>query len=201
MADQRDGAARGLTALSRLMSHALRHEPARYGLSLDDAGWTTLDALAEGIARRKPQFAGVTAADLRGAAAASSKVRHEIDGSRIRATHGHSIAARVEHPVDAAPPARLYHGTAPGALAAILREGLRPMRRQHVHLAATLRDVHAVGRRHARTHAKTPVVLAIDTGAAIRAGCAFLGTVGSVWLCDAVRPDVISVLDTDDVAS
>ena len=197
MADQSEGAVRGLNALSRLMSRALRHEPARYGFSLNEAGWTTLDELAKGIARRKPEFVGVTGADLWRAAAASSKVRHEIDGSRIRATHGHSIAARVEHPVDAAPPARLYHGTAPGALAAILREGLRPMRRQHVHLAATLRDAHAVGRRHA----KAPVVLAIDTGAAIRARCAFLSTASTVWLCDAIPPDVISVLDTNGAAS
>ena len=33
-----------LRDLSKLVSHALRHEPAAYGLKLDADGWVALDA-------------------------------------------------------------------------------------------------------------------------------------------------------------
>jgi RNA:NAD 2'-phosphotransferase (TPT1/KptA family) len=35
--------------LSKAMSHALRHDPAAYGLTLDAGGWTPVAALVEGL--------------------------------------------------------------------------------------------------------------------------------------------------------
>lgn len=40
--------------LSRVVSHALRHEPWLYELELDARGWTSMDALVEVFTRLSP---------------------------------------------------------------------------------------------------------------------------------------------------
>jgi putative RNA 2'-phosphotransferase len=116
------------------------------------------------------------------------------DGARIRAAQGHSV------PVDlglapAEPPARLYHGTAEGSVAAILSEGLRPMARQQVHLSADPETAVRVGRRHGR-----PVVLTVEAGAMHRDGLSVWQADNGVWLADAV-PARYLVRDEDPPAA
>jgi putative RNA 2'-phosphotransferase len=110
---------------------------------------------------------------------------------RIRANQGHSVAVDL-HLVAAEPPAMLYHGTGAGAVAAILREGLRKMRRHHVHLSADMPTAIAVGRRHGR-----PTVFAVDAAAMCAAGCVFYRSDNGVWLVDAVPPTFLSVITTE----
>lgn len=43
-------------ALSRVVTHALRHAPEQYGIVLDAEGWTDLDTLVQAL-RRMPQWA------------------------------------------------------------------------------------------------------------------------------------------------
>jgi putative RNA 2'-phosphotransferase len=70
--------------LSRAVSHALRHEPWVYELELDEAGWTSVDALVEAL-RRDQRWGELLAADLAAMVVGASKQRHEIRGGRIRA--------------------------------------------------------------------------------------------------------------------
>jgi putative RNA 2'-phosphotransferase len=119
--------------LSRTIAHALRHRPEQYGLELDKDGWTPVETLVAALAR-DARWAELSADEIRAMMAAASKQRYDIYDGRIRAVYGHSLAAKVAH-ASATPPDRLYHGTAPGALAKIRREGLKPMRRQYVHLS------------------------------------------------------------------
>jgi RNA:NAD 2'-phosphotransferase (TPT1/KptA family) len=82
------------------------------------------------------------------------------DSQQIRASPGHSIAIDLP-PAD--PSEFLYHGTALQFVNAILRQGLRPGRRQHVHLSAHPATATNVGRRRGQ-----PVVLTVraaDAGA------------------------------------
>lgn len=145
------------TRLSTFLSGALRHFPADAGLSLDDRGWVGWDDLVAAATGRYPwadadAVAGVVATDPKG--------RFERDGDRVRAAYGHSVDVSLE-PTDAPVPGRLFHGTAPDAVAAIREEGLRPMSRQQVHLSASVADARDVGRRHA----PDPVVFAVDAAA------------------------------------
>jgi hypothetical protein len=78
----------------------------------------------------------------------------------------------------------LYHGTHPKALDAIVREGLRPMGRRHVHLSADVETARQVGARRG-----APVFLVVDAGALHRAGHPFLLADNGVWLTDAVPPE------------
>jgi putative RNA 2'-phosphotransferase len=73
-------------------------------------------------------------------------------------------------------------------LEAILVQGLKPGRRQHVHLSQDLETVARVGARHGK-----PVVLRVDTAALYAEGQLFWHTDNGVWLTDAVPPHHLAV--------
>lgn len=139
---------------SKRLSWLLRHGANEVGLAMDAAGW----ALVADVLRH----ARVDRAALERAVRENDKGRLELDGDRVRACQGHSIAgtpvtadaleASWERIVDRAEP--LFHGTSRAALEPIRREGLRPMDRTHVHLAGGRTD--KVGKR-ARVDVLVPV--------------------------------------------
>ena len=162
------------------MAKALRHEPARYGLTLDESGWTSLDALAAALR--------VDVAEVEAAVALPGKRRYEIEGGRIRARYGHSVEQRVSQ-VAAQPPDVLFHGTTAEAAEAILRDGLKPMSRQYVHLSADRETALQVGSRRRREVA----LLAVAAGDAWRDGVVFYDAGRGVWLADRIEPRYVSV--------
>jgi len=110
------------TALSKTVSHALRHEPWVYELELDDAGWVPVDALLRAL-RDLRRWRDVQHDDLVSMVASSTKRRYEIDGGRIRALYGHSVPGRIAT-VRADPPEVLFHGTSPAAWESIRERAL-----------------------------------------------------------------------------
>lgn len=132
--------------LSRLVSHALRHEPWLYELELDDQGWVDIDSLVKALGRQR--LPGLTAADVEAMVAHASKQRHETRDGCIRAIYGHSLPGAIQRIV-AVPPAALFHGTSPSAALAIQVAGLLPMGRQHVHLSVDSETAMSVGTRKA----------------------------------------------------
>lgn len=164
--------------LSRLVSHALRHEPWLYELELDDEGWVPLDDLVETL-RRDPSWSGLESSDLIEMVAYASKQRHEITGERIRALYGHSLPGRIAK-TPASPPPVLFHGTARATVPSILAAGLSPMSRQHVHLSVDRDTALVVGRRKS-SHV---TVLTVDAAAASAAGVVFLRGNDAVWLTE-----------------
>jgi putative RNA 2'-phosphotransferase len=165
--------------VSKYVSKHLRHQPERIGLVLDPAGWVEVDdLLAAAAAHGFP----LTRAELDHVVAHNDKKRFAVEGTRIRASQGHTVPVDLELPA-AEPPAYLYHGTVPGALDSIRAEGLRPMRRHHVHLSPDRETATRVGARRGR-----PVVLSVDSGAMHRAGHVFRVSANGVWLVDAVPP-------------
>lgn len=168
------------TRLSRRLSYHLRHDPAAAGVRLDRAGWVRVDDLLDGLtARGFP----VSRDQLETLAAASRRFELSADGARIRALYGHSVPVDPGHHA-VRPPATLYHGTVPAALDAIMRDGLRPMGRQHVHLSGTPQDARRVGRRRGTT-----VVLAVDARGLVADGLPVRQAAREVWLVDHVPPD------------
>ena len=118
--------------------------------------------------------------------ASASKQRHELADGRIRALYGHSIPGKLRKE-RTAPPAVLFHGTAPASLPIIGREGLLPMRRQYVHLSVERDGAVAVGRRKA----PAPAILLIKAQKAWEAGVSFYAGNEKVWLADCVPPAFI----------
>ncbi len=174
--------------LSKWMSWALRHAPLEAGISLDEAGWTSVAGLLAALAASGLE---ADAGDLAEVVRRSDKQRFELsgDGTRIRARQGHSVAVDLGlEPTE--PPDRLFHGTVARSLPAILREGLQRGARHHVHLSASRDAAEQVGRRRGR-----PVVLAVAAAAMAAAGHRFYRTDNGVWLVDAVPPEHLEVLE------
>src|SRR5262245_45928915 len=117
---------------SKFLSLVLRHEPERIGISLDDAGWTSVPALLDACAAHGVP---ITRAELEEIVRTSDKQRFAIDGDRIRANQGHSVDVELGLP-QVAPPEVLYHGTAAQSLPGIRERGLVRGARHHVHLSA-----------------------------------------------------------------
>lgn len=90
---------------------------------------------------------------------------------------------------ETAPPERLFHGTVAAALPAIRAEGLKPMRRHHVHLSPDEATASKVGGRRG-----PPVVLAVRAGEMARAGHLFYLASNGVWLTGPVPPAFIDGL-------
>jgi putative RNA 2'-phosphotransferase len=168
-----------LVRLSKWMSLVLRHDPAKFGVVLDDAGWTRVDDLLAAAAR-----AGVPLDDalLRRVVEENDKRRFALsdDGAMIRASQGHSVAVDLGlEPAE--PPSILFHGTATRFLDSIRRDGLVPGSRRHVHLSADAGTATTVGARHGR-----PAILRVAAGRMHADGHRFFLSANGVWLTDAV---------------
>ena len=112
--------------------------------------------------------------------ATSDKRRYEMADGRIRAAQGHSTVVDLGLTAST-PPAVLFHGTIERYLPAILSEGLRPMRRQYVHLSADRTTARAVGARRGR-----PIILDVSAAQMHENGHRFFVASNGVWLVDAV---------------
>ncbi|MCX7398732.1 MAG: RNA 2'-phosphotransferase [Planctomycetales bacterium] len=117
--------------ISKFLSLMLRHQPARIGIELDDAGWAGIDVLLEAL-RRKGQK---TSRDLvEHVVRTTDKQRVTINetSQRIRGHQGHAVDVDLVYEL-ADPSAILLHGTPLNAVAAIREGGLRKMSGHHVH--------------------------------------------------------------------
>ncbi|QEU93203.1 RNA 2'-phosphotransferase [Streptomyces kanamyceticus] len=165
--------------VSKYLSKHLRHQPERIGLTLDAHGWVEIDTLlAATAAHRFP----LTRAELDHVVETNDKQRFAVEGTRIRASQGHTVDIDLDLPA-ATPPAYLFHGTVARLLPAIRAEGLRPMNRHAVHLSPDRGTATRVGARRGR-----PVVLSVDSGALHRDGHLFQVSANGVWLTAAVPP-------------
>ena len=168
--------------VSKFLSLVLRHQPETVGILLDEGGWVDVDELIAACAAKGRRF---SRAELDFVVANNNKKRFAFseDGRRIRASQGHSVAVTLGLPATA-PPDVLYHGTAAATVPLILREGLKPMSRQDVHLSADVETAVRVGSRHGR-----PVVLEVDAAGLAAAGHEFRVSANGVWLTDKVPPE------------
>lgn len=174
-----------LRKLSKFISLLLRHRPARFPIEMDAAGYAELDDVMH-ILNGLPNFRWATRDDVQAVVdAPGQRKRLELVEGRIRALYGHTALRLTYEPVT--PPERLYHGTAPGSLAAIWREGLLSMQREYVHLADTPEEALYIGRRQARD----PVLLYVAAAEAHAAGIAFYRPVAEIYLADTVPPQYI----------
>lgn len=170
--------------VSKFLSLVLRHKPEEIGITLDDAGWVSVEELLQ--ACNQNDFA-LDRALLEAVVAGSDKQRFAFsaDGAMIRANQGHSVDVSLGlQPIE--PPALLYHGTASRFLESIHEHGLIKQQRTHVHLSADLETASKVGVRHGKL-----VVLKVAAGRMHAAGLLFYKSANGVWLTDKVPPDYL----------
>lgn len=169
--------------ISKFLSLVLRHEPQRISIVLDEEGWAAIDAVLSGAASAGVRF---SRDELEWVVAENDKQRFSIDGDRIRANQGHSVAVDLGLP-PVIPPDLLYHGTVERFSESIRRTGLAKGKRQHVHLSADIATATKVGERRGK-----PIVLVVQSGAMHSAGHQFFISANGVWLTDHVPAGYLS---------
>ncbi|MEU4424249.1 RNA 2'-phosphotransferase [Actinoplanes sp. NPDC024001] len=177
--------------LSKRLSLVLRHRPEVAGLILDANGWVPVPELLGAL--------GISRAELDIVVAGNDKARFAVvpgpDGvDRIRASQGHSrrVAVDLDLP-PAVPPDELFHGTPRANLESILRDGLRPRSRHHVHLSIDLPTAITVGRRRSAD----VVVLRVAADVMADEGHVFHRSDNGVWLTAVVPSQHLSVKRTN----
>ena len=170
--------------LSTFLSFVLRHKPDAIGLSLDPQGWVSIDELV-----RNGNIAGIrfSREDLLPVVETGDKKRFSVcaDGLCIRAAQGHSVSVELGLSPREPPPA-LYHGTATQFRESIQSEGLKPQKRQQVHLSIDAATAQRVGQRHGK-----PVIFKIDALRMHLLGFKFFLADNGVWLIDQLPPEFL----------
>jgi putative RNA 2'-phosphotransferase len=172
--------------LSKLLALLLRHRAAEHGLALDPEGFVPLADVVAAINGR-PGWDWVRPEHIAEVITQQEKRRYEIVEDDIRAIYGHSVSTAISYPA-VEPPEHLLHGTARRFVETILREGLRPMSRQYVHLT----DDPALARLTGRRRDSAPAILRIDAARAHADDVAFYRADNGVFLAKEVPPQYIS---------
>ncbi len=173
------------TRLISTLAFALRHDPSRFGLDLDEEGWTSFENMVIAIRFDRYDWAFLDESVI--AAVIAGMDRFEIRDGKIRAVYGHSIAL-AKPPALATPPAILLHGTASENVPSILQQGILRMKRTFAHFST---DYDWVVRFLADKPSWT--ILAIDTQRAAEAGIGFRKANHHVWLSDWMDPRFLVV--------
>lgn len=176
-----------LIQLSRTLAYVLRHDPASFGITLDEEGWVPVQELLAAL-RRRSMWRDVQEKDLAAVIAQSDKKRYEMQDGKIRAYYGHSVAQKMKREATV-PPAILFHGTTRQAADAIKLDGLRAMNRQYVHLSADRETAWQVALRRTRK----PVILEVSALQAHQHGIKFYLGNDMVWLADYIPSEYITL--------
>jgi putative RNA 2'-phosphotransferase len=177
-----------LVRTSKFLSLVLRHKPDTIGLSLNENGWVSIQDLIDAA---NANDHNISREMLDEVVFTNDKQRfsYNHDGQMIRANQGHSVQINLElESID--PPDILYHGTVERFLNSIIASGLQKMKRQHVHLSATIETAKNVGKRRGE-----PVVLSVNSGAMNRDGHRFFLSQNGVWLTDSVPWKYVTILN------
>lgn len=161
---------------SKRLAYLLRHS-----CLPDHNGWVSTSVLIQEYNFVIQDLECIVFEDIKG--------RFELsgDGLSVRALYGHSINVDLEL-IPSSPPAILYHGTAVKYIERITKEGLKPRKRNYVHLSETTDMAQQVGSRHG-----APIVLSIDAKAMEEDGYKFYKAQRGVWLVDCVQSKYIDV--------
>ena len=180
------------TNISKYISYVLRHNPKEVQEKLnlpnypfDEDGFVSVKYLLQTM---EVTGNSCTADELQEIVDEDSKGRYSFndDFTKIRANQGHS-AIEIKFPKKT-PPDTLYHGTASRFIASIKDEGLKKMKRHHVHLSDNLETASDVGVRHGKL-----MMLTINAKAMFEDGFEFFLSDNGVWLTDNVPVKYFSI--------
>jgi len=172
--------------LSKSIAYALRHKPEEFGLAMSTSGWVSVSELAKAMSTKFQET--ITIEQITQVVTSDSKGRYVLEKGEIRATQGHSFPVELGL-APSTPPGVLYHGTVSRFLRSIFEQGLISGSREYVHLSAMKATATQVAARRG-----TPVLLEVNTTAAIQSGVEFFLAENGVWLARAVPASAISIL-------
>jgi 2'-phosphotransferase len=177
-----------ITNVSKTLSYALRHGVINLGLKMDDEGYVRIDDLL--THPELHDLRGVNLNQIREIVDMNDKKRfalkNDLDVTYIRANQGHSqdVGSQINDQLHltkiVTPYETCVHGTNHKALSSIMKDGLSPMGRKHVHFAkgdADDKDVISGMRQ------SSSVKIYIDMKSAMADGLEFYESDNGVILC------------------
>ncbi len=173
--------------ISKYMSYILRHNPQGMSISID--GWMEVEDLLK-LLNRRFSF-NIQGSDIERIVLNNDKKRFKIKSSKIRASQGHSLKQIDLNLIPKIPPEYLYHGTKRSSFELISKEGLRKLKRHHVHLSKDRRTAINVANRW-REH---NLILRIHSKEMYHKGHTFYLSENGVWLTDHVPPQYIEKIE------
>lgn len=179
-----------LERLGRIMAGCLRHFPERYDLQIDAQGWIEVHKFVDAVRDRERDFHWLRPHHIRAVIETDPKGRYQYMGSSIRATYGHSLDVKLNHPVDNIPDT-LYYPVTAEEIDIILETGLKPSDRKKVHLSKSVDNALEAG----MSRVDNPIILAVDTKTAIIDGIAIQKAAPTVFLTDEVPPKYLKRID------
>lgn len=170
----------------RLLAKLLRWDkPGCY----EKGGWRATDEILEKLYITMEELQELVVSDPKNQSN-PGRGRYEFseDLSQIRARDGHAkwVPVTAKEPADVFPDV-LFHGTSMNSVRRIMADGISSMERTYVHLSDDKIEALRVGSRH-----KNPVVLCIDSQAAVNRGHRVYPPESIAWLADEVPPEAIS---------
>jgi len=151
---------------------------------MDKRGWVSVEDLLKKV--------GLTLEELDDIVTNNDKKRfgYNNDKSKIRAHQGHSakLNLRIEHK-EVFAPGNYYHGTSSSNVENILRKGLKPMNRAHVHLSKDVMTATMVGSRHGAN----VTIFIVDGGRMKLDGYKIFESENNVILVDEVPPKYLKI--------
>lgn len=164
----------------RTLCCALRHEPWKFDIDLNEEGFGSLDALVQSLCKRRKEYRATAPEILMHTICELDSERFEVRHRMIRARYGHSFPVRRIGTAEA-PPELLYHGTTGNTSFTINQFGLQPMDRFFVHLTSSLDYAASVG-----TAKGEPFILRVRAMLAFDAGVPFYRANSHVWLTNEI---------------
>lgn len=175
--------------ISKKMSAILRHRAIDKGLAIDDGGWVPLDDFL-----RLPEMRNVSISMVKHIVDTNDKRRFALEtrvGKQyIRCNQGHSkelgsvikedvLLKKITEPLPLC-----LHGTNDKALPHILKSGLKPMGRTHIHMASNFPGKVTSGARY-----NCRIFIEVDMSSAMKDGIQFYESQNGVILCsDTIEP-------------
>ena len=156
--------------ISKTMSYALRHNPQKFKLVLDDYGFTDINVFLTNLQKYDKKCKDLTMEELKEIVRTCPKQRYEIKDGQIRAKGGYSknIGKNIKG-IPVVPPDILYHGTTPENVDSILEKGILSMQRQRVDMSEDIETAIVVGKRRCTN----PVVFEVNAKQAYLDGMEF----------------------------
>lgn len=187
---------REIDSLGKVLAGMLRHFPERYGIRLDDHGWTKIFPIVPAIKTERRYYGWLTPHHIEAFVKTEPKGRYQWDGdSMIRATYGHTIQVNMDDlPVDDIPD-KLYYQTTAEEIDLIKEAGISPSDKTWVHLSKTYRQAYVSG----LFHVEDPSVVEIDTSKLISDGHPVYRATPDIFLAKEIPAEYVLEAESEEV--
>lgn len=166
---------------SKYLALILRHKPELVNVELMKDGWVDLQKLIKNTDFTMNELEDIVKSDNKG------RYQFSDDKKYIRAVQGHSKKVDIEFK-EFIPDKDLYHGTGERFVKSILKDGIKKMSRQYVHLSINKEIAKNVGIRHGK-----PAIITIDAVKMKNDGYKFFIADNGVILTDYVPTEYLTL--------